>query len=215
MIKKTGVSVLLAILLCGFLPAVSCGQQITIAITAEVAGVTDKYGHLEGKIHVGDAVTGTYTYDSLTSDSNPSSTVGEYYHYSPPAGISLECGGLIFRTDPTNVDFLVSAGNNYSLGEDSYLLRSYHNLPLSNGTLVDYIEWQLDDSTGLALSSDALPLTAPNLTDWDYDWGLSITGPGCGSDYFGIVADITSVALIPEPATLLLLIFGTIICKRH
>jgi hypothetical protein len=45
---------------------------ITIEITAEIDSVSDPYGHLEGNINVGDIITGTYTYESTTPDTNPS-----------------------------------------------------------------------------------------------------------------------------------------------
>jgi hypothetical protein len=45
------------------------------------------------------------------------------------------------------------------------------------------------------------------------DLGLTIDGPR-GWDYL-LVADITSVVLIPEPATLLLLAFGVTLFKRR
>ena len=44
---------------------------ITVNITAEVALVVDSDEILGGAINVGDTITGTYTYDSTTSDSNP------------------------------------------------------------------------------------------------------------------------------------------------
>jgi hypothetical protein len=199
-----------AVLLCGFLPAVSNGDLITIGLTAEVTGVSDIYGHLEDKIHVGDTVTGTYTYDSATLDSEPDPAVGRYEYSTPPAGICLTVGGLEFKTDPCSVGFELYVADNY-LGEDRYGVSSYSNLPLPNGTPVQSIAWYLEDSTGTALSSDALPLTEPNLADWDYNWGLHITT----DRDFGIGATITSAVLIPEPATLLLLAFGVTLFKRR
>ena len=109
---------------------------ITINLTAEIAEVDDLGGLLEGNVNVGDTITGSYTYDSTTSDSNPLETVGDYWHFSPPYGINLSAGGFVFETDPDNVNFLVEICNNH-LGDDNYLLLSYNNLPLSNGVLVD------------------------------------------------------------------------------
>jgi hypothetical protein len=187
--------------------------MITIAITGQITGVSDQYGHLENKIHTGDTITGTYSYNSLISDSNPLTTIGDYEYFSSPAGISLNCGGLNFRTNSDNVDFLIEVSNNHTLQSDNYVIRSYNNQPLYNGTLVQYIEWQLNDSTGTAFSSDALPLTAPDLSKWGsgrYDNQLVITG----YNDFGISAKVTSAVLIPEPITAFLLGFGIILAKR-
>jgi len=193
------------------LPAASYGELITISISGYVTSVSDKYGNLEDKIHVNNILTGTYTFDSEMSDSNPSSTVGDYQYNVSPAGISLSCGGFVFKTDPANVSFLVEVGNDSSTG-DSYVVISYNNLSLSNGVLVDYISWQLDDSTGTALSSDALPLCAPDLTKWQPWCGLYIDGERGGG--YLIKVDITSATLIPEPATFLFLSCGLWFTRR-
>jgi hypothetical protein len=209
---KTRISILLAILFC-FVCVPVQAEMITIAITGQITVVDDQYGHLEHKIHSGDTITGTYSYDSAMLDSSPSSALGDYVYNVSPAGISLNCGGFNFRTNSDNVDFLIEISDNYTLQSDNYLLRSYNNLPLSNGALVDHIFWQLDDSTGTALSSDALPLTAPDLSKWGsgrYDNQLGIVGRE-----FGIGATVTSAVLIPEPITVFLLGFGIILAKRR
>jgi hypothetical protein len=208
-----GILVLAATLLC-FVCLPVRANLITIGLTGTVYSVGDPCNVFGGQIHINDTLTGTYTYDTSTPDSNPSNpAVGDYYHYSAPCGVSVTINGFNFRTDPNNIEFEVyiyDAQNSYA---DCYAFDSYHNSPLPDGTLVERINWQITDSTGTALSSDALPTTTPNLDDWDMDGGLFIFGPGHWG--FAISADITSVVLIPEPATLLLLVFGVAICKRR
>ncbi len=182
---------------------------ITIEITAVVDSVDDQGNYLEGQIEVGDIITGTYTYESTTPDSNPSSYIGHYWHYDPPAGISLMVGGFDFRTDPGNIEFLIGIVNDGTSGDDSYWLISYNNLPLSNGTLVDSIGWQLNDPTGNALSSTDLPTTPPVLDDWQSIVGLRLEGDRA----FIIGATVTSA--IPEPATILLLGLGFLLLKKQ
>ncbi len=191
------------------------GQIITINITAEITQVDDYGDLLEGQINVGDIITGSYTYDSATPDSNPLSTVGVYQHSTSPYGygISLSTGGFIFQTDPDNVGFLMTTLNNHN-GKDMYYLQSYNNLPLSNGLLVDQIGWQLDDYSRTALSSDALPTTLPVLEDWPDSFGMHIS-LGIDKPEAGIYADVTSVALVPEPGTVLLLGLGGIVLRKR
>jgi hypothetical protein len=69
-----------ALLLCGFLPAVSNGQLITISIEATVNYLNDGHNLLQDKVHIGDTITGTYTYDTNTPDTNPASKIiGDVY----------------------------------------------------------------------------------------------------------------------------------------
>ena len=191
-------------------------ELITIAITATVDAMHDDGNYLEGKVHVGDSITGTYTYESTTPDSSPDDpTVGNYWHYSPPCGVSLTVGGFDFRTDLSNVNFLVGVGNDGGGGEnDGYWICSYNNLPLSNGTYVDCISWDLQDRTNTALSSDALPTTAPILSQWQTNF-LTFGGGAGKSNSFAIASHVTSAELIPEPATFLLLGLGGILMRKR
>ncbi len=202
-----------AILLCGFLPAVSSGQLITIGITGNVSSVYDPHNIFGGQIHSNDTITGTYTYDTSTPDSNPSNpSLGRYWHYSQPCGVSVNINSFNFRTDPDNVNFLLGISNDN--GGDIYWFHSYSNSPLPDGTLVDSIAWQITDSTGTALSNDSLPTTAPNLTSWDMDYGLHISGPPRTAFEFEIITNITSVVLVPEPATICLFALGGLMLRK-
>ena len=203
--------VVLAVVLCVFSVPVRA-ELITIAISGQVTGVSDPSGHFGGQISIGDPIAGTYTYDSSAIDTNPDPAIGDYAWYATPAGISLTIDSFNFRTDPSNVWSTMEVINNDWSGTDYYGLRSYHNLfPLSNGTLSDSILWQLVDSTGTALSSDALPLTVPDLSKWSSSSLLIDSSRGGG---FLIGAHITSATLVPEPASVLLFAGGMLFARR-
>jgi hypothetical protein len=90
----------------------------------------------------------------------------------------------------------------------------YNNLPLSNGTPVDIISWQLDDYSMTALSSDRLPAGPPVLENWEDDWGLNIHFGYKGGSVVGIKAN--SVQLVPEPTTVsLFAMVSLVLLKRR
>jgi hypothetical protein len=95
------------------------------------------------------------------------------------------------------------------------LIRSDNNLSLYQGVSIDTISWQLDDYSGMALSSDALPTTAPVLSDWPDTFDhLYIHGQSFGSSFF-IRAPVTSAELVPEPATIALLALGGLFLRKR
>ena len=182
-----------------YTPANSPGL-ITIKIVAKVYNVSDPNNLLGGAIKVDDKITGKYIYDSGAPDSNPNTTIGEYWYNSSPCGIEVKAGGLVFKTDPNDVDFAIAIGNDWGypyFNWDIYEVISFNNLNLSND--IPYlIVWILIDESCTAISSDALPTTAPDLSKWNQSTsyvggGLIITGfdPYNYSLHFDILADVT------------------------
>jgi len=183
---------------------------VIIGITGEVTHVADRLRSLEGNINVGDIITGVYIYDLSTPGSDPWVYRRLYEHDAPPSGITLTVGGFVFMTDPENIEFTVAVGNNYPTvggARDAFELKSKNNLPLSNGVLVSSIVLELFDPSASALSSEALPATAPVLEHWSTGYrDMRISGRGQAS--FTFYAHLTSAVLIPEPTTAVLLGLG-------
>ena len=187
-----------------FLPAVSYGQLITIAITANVTSVSDSYNLLQGNVTVNSTITGTYTYDTSTPDTSSTSFIGKYSHYGSQCGTTLNAGGLFFSTNSNNTNFCITILNDsLDIPGDGYSWRSYNNSDLANSVKVDSIYWQLVDNTGVALSTPELLTTAPILSNWQYSNNLSITGgigtAPCYDKPFSISANVVSAVLVPEP----------------
>jgi hypothetical protein len=185
---------------------------IEIELTGSVTGVDDPGNLLAGAINVDDIMSGIYRYDSETPDTNPVQTAGAYSHKTSPYGMYLTVEGLVFQSDPGNVDFGIGIQDG-TYGHDTYLLRSYNNLPLPNGVAIEHISWQLDDYAGLALTSDALLLTAPILSEWPGTWAHLKINLGQQSSGL-VIVEVTSARLVPEPATVLLLGLGAIVLLR-
>ena len=177
------------------------GAIVTIGITGDVTKIEGTAGVLEGRIDIGDIFSGSYTYDSSAAGLN-----GSYQFNTMPFGISLNMGDLLFASDPQNVDFLIEVSND---SIDSYFVSSSNNLPVLSGVIVSAIHWQLEDDTGTAINSDALPLTAPFLSDWQSLNYLSITCRGFAG--VRIEGTITEAYIIPEPATILMFGAGILI----
>jgi hypothetical protein len=133
MTRRLGI---LALMLAGTVGRVEAAP-VTYTITATISDVFDPSGLLGPTIAVGGTLTGSYTFDDATLDTNSDPTVGDYWHIDAGYGIRLQGGGYTFETDPSNVEFLVEIVNRPD--GDNYLLRSYNNLPLATGAPVDHI----------------------------------------------------------------------------
>ena len=183
--RKIIVSIL-PIIICLLLPVGKCySRQITVGITAEVTEVADGNCILEGKVTVGDIIEGTYTYDTSVPGKYPyhhSGLPNEYEFSSAPHGITLQISGLVFQTDPNDVEFVVEFMND-AMGVahdwDRFTLLSHRNIMfiddlLYDGASVDRISIKLEDKISkgdpyhplTALLTEALPATAPVLADW-------------------------------------------------
>ena len=181
---------------------------IEIGITAKVWQVDDRANLLEGKIQVDDIITGVYRYDSETVDSNPSDTIGDYWYNSTPYGVYLNANNLFFGTKNNEINFLMEMANNHLNSFDHYEFISYKNT-FQNQTDVEIISWILKDDDQLALNSDVLPISAPNITGgWDTNY---LVIQNSKYDIFKIEACVTNSTLIPEPSTIFLLSLGGIL----
>jgi hypothetical protein len=190
-----------------------CTQQAqAVPITIEISGeVTSASGSgLPSSIYEGVTFTGTYTYKSSTEISGD----GHHLHDSP-YGITLSLGGYEFKTTPSHVgqfDMWIMDDLLLNGVKDYYLVRSHENISVpSLGLTVGSIIWDLIDNTHMALSSDDLPLTAPVLTEWDYNY-FEIYG---FDDLGGLLIKGTVTQAIPEPLTGVLMTMGIFFLRRR
>jgi hypothetical protein len=176
-------------------PNTSSSGLITIKIFAKVYEVDDPYNLLGDTIKVNDIITGKYIYDSGTPDENPNPAIGTYRHSSSSFGIELKAGGFDFKTNPSDVDFIIEILDNYYI-QDAYVVYSPNNLQLSNGLLVNEIAWYLVNNNNLTVvTSDALPTKAPVLADWTEINDLRLIGTHPSQSYkiYAVKAHVTKV----------------------
>jgi hypothetical protein len=176
----------------------SSAEVVSIDITAVVEYVDDHRNYLGGRIKPGDAISGTYIYNTETTDTNVLPNVGDYEHTAAGYGACLNVAGVKFRSHPSSPRFLLELVDNHSNG-DAYLFHSYNNvfditapLDTAHGELADnMISWQLDDPTQQALSSVGLTNQSPDLTAWTSFFGLMIHSRSMAGN-FAIRAHVTS-----------------------
>ncbi len=201
---------------CSYVP--SCyGGLVIVQFTAEVTQASDPYDLLQGRINLGDTITGTYTYDTSAPDLLPGTERARYEYDTPPSGISVQAGGFESRSDPDNTDFSIEIVNNATAAGgswDSFILESENNLPFGGDLVINAITLDFYEGSALAISSDALPVDAPEIAMWSRAQ-VWIDG-GARQRSVAITGDLTSAVLIPEPATVLLLGAGCVVLlSRH
>jgi hypothetical protein len=183
-----------------------CGGAIVeVQIWGWVTSVEDSSGLLDSPIAIDDEITGIYRYDTDTLDSVASLEVGRYEYDSIPFGITLNIGQSVFRSKAQDAEFIIEVHDGYNQ-KDGYLITGSNNMPLTNGTEVDQILWQLEYNNTSVLNSDALTATAPSLENWEVN-NLRIT---LGRSSIRGMIDFAQAQVIPEPATAAIMAAGAI-----
>jgi hypothetical protein len=162
---------LLVLIACGH--GESPGGEIALEIQGSVFEVDDANGVLGAS--VGDLFTGVIAYDAEAD--NAGEVDSAIYRFSSARSkISIEINGILFETEPTAIDMLIGVVDRAS---DTLVYQSTRNRCIGCPG-VEFISWQLDDSTGTALTDAALPLDPPDLSRFTQQVGLSIDGGGLG-----------------------------------
>lgn len=196
-------SVGLALLL--WSPQTASAQEITFNFTAVINRVFESLS--SGPFAPGQTVSGSFTFDSTATDQDPSPVVGLYrnvirfeysvpaanYHATATAGASPGFIEVLDNEDGVRDRYVVSMG------------RPDQNVsgPDVAGHTLDHISIVLRDRTTFAVSSDALPLVPPALSDFAFgiEIGLGFDGPNVSGAPVG--AELTSLTLSSSVTDLL------------
>jgi len=187
--------------------ALSGSVQRAEAITVDFSGtVTYVYPALSGTFNTSQMISGSYSFDPATADTNAAADTGVYL--GALTGMSFTVGSYAVGSSGTNNR--ISVFDNYAWSDaDDYVVQ---NDSLSGAALSGYSPFRvflnLSDPTKTVFSSDALPLS-PDRSNFQWaTWELQFSTSASASLQF-IRGDITSLSVasapIPEPSTLLLI----------
>ncbi len=140
---------------------------ITFEFEIEVDFIEDDGGLLVGILEVGDTLTGTYTFDPDTPDLAPLIPSLSNYAFD---SLNVQFDSVVYQTVPPFVLGCNVINIDNTIDVDEYLLQSFCGLKQQSGTpLTDdaIFNFQLDDFDGTVFSDTSLPLTPPDLAEFE------------------------------------------------
>ncbi len=184
---------------------------ITIAIEGVVDTINDPCDLLGGQVSPSDIITGTYSYDTTVPDTSTNPNTARWVQDGFGTEMVLHIGTFTFKSLS---DYRLAISNN-SYNQDGYAVISSWNYPVET-IPIDRIGWYLNDNTQAANANLDLPLDAPVLSDWDYNY-LVIDGVIDCEQFFSIEGHITSATLVPEPLTITIMFVGSLLtrCRKY
>lgn len=160
-------------------------EVITIAVTGHITNINDT----SLGVTVGQAVTGTYSYDTATPVSGPAPVGGTgdaYTLAAPPANIGVSVvGGSTYQATSTWSQQILVTGT----GGNDFAYMAFN--PASSGPPEILLSY--NDHTNQWLSPPALPTTLPTLSS-QLSGSISIYPPGSS----GFSANIDTVTQVPS-----------------
>ncbi len=207
--------VYLTLCLCAALSHSSLAELITIQASGHLQSVE---GVLRNEFSAGDAFSFIYTYDSEATDVDPSEITGSYWEAVQSGSLSIKNYSLTFDGGRISIINDFSGNDRYqpSISGPSGVVLSGDAI---GGKVPGAIDLDLDDSDGTVFSDDTLPITAPDLFEFENTLMTVYFADEVHS--YGLVGVdrafclVTSVEVIPEPATALSLMLGGLLITGY
>ncbi len=209
-ISRRGPVVALTVFALLLVPTQVFAEIVTVRIDGEVTSIRDSKNILGDSIHVGDATSAIYIYDTLSDDMDPGPDAC-FESTQILSGISFEIGDLTFQTNPDNWNLVVDIG--HYLRHDG---RSHNMMNISSDVdppLYEVAKLELCFASPVSYDTDylpsyGLPTTAPDMEYWNGTFAILADG-------YTIRGCITSTVLVPEPTTVVLLALGGLAMLRR
>jgi len=145
-------------------------EPITFEFEMEVNSIADDGGLLVGILEVGNTITGSYTFDPDTPDLFPGDPSLANYDFD---GLNVQFDSVVYQTVPPLVSGcdVINVDNDPVVGVDEYLVQTFcSSLKQQSGTpLTDdaIFRFALADLESTVFSDDSLPLTPPDLAEFE------------------------------------------------
>jgi hypothetical protein len=167
-------------------------QDVTVSFKGTI---TDVQQSPFPDIVAGTPFTGYYTYDLATPGYTHYPQRASFYFSGEQHVFVVTIGNRTFKTLPGNGFGLAIADNltEFQTSRDFYAISSGGNVVVG-GIPVSTISWTLLDFNQTALTSLALPATAPNLSQWEFQ-ELSISGENATVPYYALFGQVQQVQL--------------------
>jgi hypothetical protein len=192
-------------LACVLVFAGSAAQGTPFVVTFS-GTITSVDPNLASQFTVGQPVSGSFAFDSAAIDQIPANTqIGQYIATNATLQIGSESYGD--ANAAIIIDDGTAPGDQYELVADSLT-----GNPVG-AFAPQFWELHLQDSSASVYSDDSLP-TSLDLTDFDNTFVLLRFGDGA-STFADLTASVDSIAVVPEPASALLLLGALARLARH
>lgn len=174
-------------------------ELVTYTFTGEVSLVD---AGIASEFSVGEAVTGTYTFESTTPDSDGSANIGSYLN--AVTAFSANIGGDYPITLDNSSEIRVRNNNpndSYSVDITDPMAATVNGLDLSLFSIF------VSDPDATVFASDALPVTLPELSEFETVLNVSFFTDGGSAPLEELNFRLTLLQEIPEPSSVALAAF--------